>query len=280
MFHKSNRRLSFQNLERREVLSTMILESEPNDRKVQADVVTFDAADQSAELSGQTATRRDQDYFRFRPTAAGEVRLDVVPTGVAVTKVSVEDAAGRELFETEPNDGIDGGVFSVNAGTDVFIRVRAQGRAVGAYSVRLSLSSEVTPPPGGGGSGGGGTETPPPVLFSEVEGNDSKARANRVSMPETGGLQIQGVSTSSRDRDFFAVKATKSGVLNVSVRSTGDGVAKLEVETAGEIELFETEPNNGVHSGSFTVVAGQTYFFRVRSTSPLLAPYLVDAAMA
>lgn len=281
MSRHSSRRLAFQDLERREVLSTMVMETEPNNRKTQADVVSLDTVDQSAQIQGNIASRKDEDYFRLRPAASGVLNLTVADGTPLVEKISVETAGGRKLFESEPNDGIHSGAFQVVANQEVFIRVRGQSKTIGDYSVQLSLTSDPLPPGGGGsGGGGGGITSPPSSTFVEVEGNNSVRQANRVALPTTGTLQIQGTSQSSADKDFYAVTPATSGVLQVNVASTGAGVAKLSVESAGGLKYFETEPNDGVNAGSFAVTAGTTYYFRLRSIDARLSPYLVDLAMA
>ncbi len=130
-------------LEARALLSTLIAESEPNDRARLADQVTFDPTDNSADVTGTIATRNDRDFFQFRSPGAGTADLSFASNTV-VGKVSVEDAAGNKLFETEPNDGVNSGSFAIQAGQNVFIRVRGGSKAVGDYSVHLSLSDNVT----------------------------------------------------------------------------------------------------------------------------------------
>src|SRR5262245_56993139 len=115
-------------LEARALLSTLVAESEPNNRKAAADVATLDPADGVAILSGTISSRPDQDFFRLTPATTGTIRIGVMTTGRLLGKVSVEDAAGRKLFETEPNDGVLAGSFPAQAGRTVFIRVRPQTR--------------------------------------------------------------------------------------------------------------------------------------------------------
>ena len=44
-------------------------------------------------------------------------------------------------------------------------------------------------------------------------------------------------------------------------------------------QLFETEPNDGLNSGSIQVTSGTTYFLRVRATDNAASPYLVDLTL-
>lgn len=269
------RRLSFQNLERREVMSTMVLESEPNNRKSQSDVVQLDSVDQSAQVQGNIASRRDEDFFRYRPATSGRLALSLTDSPTLAAKISVEDVTGRKLFESEPKNGVTSGDFELVANREIFIRIRGQNRSTGEYSISLTLNAPPASP-----SDGSTPLAPASSIVNEVESNDSKARANRVALESVGTTQIQGTSQSSNDKDFYAVTPTTSGILRVQVTSTGAGVAKLTVENAAGRKYFETEPNDGVDGGSFAVTAGTTYYFRLRSADPQIAPYLVDLAMA
>jgi hypothetical protein len=128
-------------LETRALLSTLVLESEPNGRARQADEVSFDPADNAADLTGAISNVSDRDFFHFAAPAAGVASLDVAGAGGFVGKVTVEDGAGNKLFETEPNDGVNSGRFAIQAGQDVFVRVRGQSNSTGGYTVHLALSA-------------------------------------------------------------------------------------------------------------------------------------------
>lgn len=69
MKKQSNRRLRFEGLERREVMSATLFESEPNNTKLSADLVQLDSVDNAAVVDGLIANRNDEDFFRYRPTA-------------------------------------------------------------------------------------------------------------------------------------------------------------------------------------------------------------------
>ncbi len=62
----------------------------------------------------------------------------------------------------------------------------------------------------------------------------------------------------------------KTGAIHVSVQASAN--ASLEVESGG-INVFETEPKDGINSGRFSVQAGQNYFIRLRSTEKAAASY-------
>ncbi len=265
--------MSVELLEPRALLSTIVAETEPNDRKSEADAITFDAADGAADLTGSVSSRRDRDFFAFTAAADGQVGLNISTNNGFVGKVNVETAAGVELFETEPNDGINSGVFNVVAGQRVFVRVRGQSGSTGDYTVHLSLTGDT----GGGGGGGGGE---PGNTLTESEPNSIKSAADQFDLGSDGTIQLQGMSESDRDKDFFIFTPATSGTLNVAVQSPNGNFAQLEVETNQSINVFETEPNDGVNSGQFQVTAGTTYFLRMRARGGQPAAYLVDLALA
>jgi hypothetical protein len=272
MRQKSRKRMTVESLERRELLSTLVAETEPNDRKSAADEITFDVVDGAADLTGSIAMRRDRDFFAFTAAADGPVGLNLTPSNGFVGKVNVESAAGVELFETEPNDGVNSGFFNVVAGQRIFIRVRGQSGSTGDYNVHLSLTGDA-----GGGSGGGGE---PGNALAESEPNNTKGAADRFDLGSDGTIELEGTSDSSRDKDFFVFTPATTGTLNVAVQSPNGNFAQLEVETNQGVSVFETEPNDGVNSGSFQVVAGTTYFLRLRARGIGPAAYLVDLALA
>jgi hypothetical protein len=278
MSRKKTRRLSFEGLERREVLSTVVFESEPNDRSSQADIVQFDTADKAADVSGKIASRNDQDFFRFRASASDVVNLTVVDSPSLVAKITVEDGRGQKLFESEPNNGVNSGSFAVSAGQNIFIRVRGQDKTTGDYTVHLKLGALPSSVPSVAAPGAAASAEPANLLL-ESEPNDTKAAANRAQLGSDGLLRIQGVSRSDRDKDFFVLRPTTSGMLSVNVTSTSAGKAKFVMEDALGRKIFETEPNNGINSGRFTVTAGTTYFMRLRSADSRISPYLVDLAL-
>lgn len=279
MLKKQDRRLRFETLDRREVMSATIFESEPNDTKRTADPVLLDTADNAAEVRGTVASRNDEDFFRYRPTATGTLNLAISDGPTLAAKISVEDSTGKKLFESEPRNGIASGSFSVTAGKDIYIRVRGQNKSTGDYALQLSLNEPVTPPTTPPVTPPVSPPVVPPIgttgsILVERESNNTKSTANRADLGPT--LQIQGTSTK-RDDDFFALKATTSGTVQIA---TSSGNVKLSVEDARGNKLFESEPNDGITSGSFTAVAGTTYYLRIRGMSAALDPYLVDLALS
>jgi hypothetical protein len=61
------------------------------------------------------------------------------PDGSA-PQLEIEDALGRSVFETEPNNGVSAGSVRITTGITLFIRIRAKDRATSAYVADLSLA--------------------------------------------------------------------------------------------------------------------------------------------
>jgi uncharacterized protein YdeI (BOF family) len=289
-------------LEARQLLSTMIAESEPNNTRVAADVVTIGQTDGTAIVTGTISGRKDQDVFQFSAESSGTVNLSCTANHRSGCRVSVQDSEGRELFETQPNDGIKSGTFTVEAGQTVFVRVRGHRHRGGDYSIQMTLSpstpvvrnaetnagvseanSHLTAPSAVRAETGTQnieTRTDEPANnITETEPNDSPASANQFDLGSDGVIRLEGSAVDDGDVDFFAFTPATSGTLNIAVQANRAVSATLEIETATGVKLFETDPNNGFNSGSLDVTAGETYFIRLSSPVHPSAPYVVDLAL-
>jgi uncharacterized protein YdeI (BOF family) len=109
----------------------------------------------------------------------------------------------------------------------------------------------------------------------ESEPNNTQSQADLFTFPDTGTVQLQGTAAGKKDNDFFKFTAAQSGTINVAVAATGASV-QLEIETSASVNIFETDPKDGVDSGSFQVQAGVTYLVRLRSKSDASGAYLTD----
>lgn len=256
-------------LEQRSMLSATIVESEPNNLPANADVVALDLSDNAAQYSGIIATRDDRDFFRFTVPASGNLQIAVSSNSGLVAKLEVRKSQGAQVFETEPKNGVQSGTIAVEAGQSYIARVRSQDKTIGSYSIALSLSDPNSPDP----------NLNPAEIVVESEPNDRAAQANGAELGPDGQVTLAGVSVSDRDKDFFRITPASSGNLTVAVRPDGGQLAKLEVTNQAGADVFETEPNNGVHAGTFAVQAGATYWLRLRSPNNAPAPYLVDVAL-
>lgn len=262
-------------LERRELLSAVVVESEPNDRKTTADVAALDPADQAASLVGRIANADDRDFYRFTAPASGAVHIEVRSGSGLTGQVSVEDARGVKKFESEPRDGVNSGDFNVTAGTTYFVRVRGKDKSTGDYRVSVDLNP----------SAPAATATAADVtaqavtIVNESEPNNRAREADFAPLSTVNTTRLRGVSTSSNDKDFFVVRPQQAGTLNLRVYGPAGNVAKLEVTNVLGTTLFQTEPNNGVNSGSVHVNANQILYIRVRASGSASSAYAVDAAL-
>lgn len=106
-------------------------------------------------------------------------------------------------------------------------------------------------------------------IVRESEPNDDKASANAfVLHSPSGNARLKGTFKNSGDRDYFRFTAPRSGRMQVDVRGLGGTFAKLEIETQTDRDVFETEPDDGVNSGTFRVQSGQTYVVRIEKHRP------------
>ena len=276
MRRKTSYRPVLESLEARQLMAVLVSETEPNDKKGTADLVALVAGDLSAEIKGRISSNKDDDFFRIRAPETATLQVEIDSGRGLLGRVSIEDSQGNKLLETEPRDGVNSGTFTIKAGEDVFLRVRGHSKGkTGTYTVSLNLVG--TPPDGGTGGGDGGGAEPSNVLV-ETEPNDEKSQANTASLGTDGILQLQGIARNDKDRDFFLLRPTVSGRLNVSVSSQGE-FAKIEIEDRFGRDLLEIEPNDGDFNGSIQVTAGETYFLRVRSADKGASTYLVDLAL-
>ena len=106
--------------------------------------------------------------------------------------------------------------------------------------------------------------------------DDNRADATRVQLDAGGRARLEGTSVNKDDKHFFVFTPATAGTLNVTVQTTNGRFAKLQIENAAGVKVFETEPNDGVNAGSVALQAGVTYFLRLRSPNDAPAAYAVD----
>lgn len=264
---KSARALQIENLESRVMLSATVTEVEPNDRTPQQFSFPEDGL---VHIVGTASGHKDKDFFVFTAPSAGSLDVNVAsPTGAVPLEIETSPGS-KNVLETEPHDGVNGGSVQLQAGQTYKIRLRADSKSGNvAYDVALQFNGSTTG--GGGGTGGPGTG----IAVSESEPNNTRSLANNFTFPEENSVELQGTASGKKDNDFFKFTATQTGSISVQVTATGAPV-QVEVETASGIDVFETDPNDGVNAGTFQVQAGTTYLIRVRSKSDASGNYLTD----
>lgn len=259
-------------LESRLLLSATVNEIELNNRTPQLFAVPEDGL---VHILGTANGRNDKDFFKFVAPSSGLLAVTVATPQGGLVQAEIETVRSAQVLETEPNDGVNEGSVQLEAGQTYIIRLRSKSRT-GTPSYDVTLQFDATP--GGGGGGGGGGTGGEPRLVQETESNDSKSSADAFTFPETNSAQLQGISASKRDSDYFVFTASATGTIQVSVNATGATV-QLEVETAAGVDVFETEPNDGIDSGSFQVQQGVKYYIRLRSKSTESSTYQVDLVL-
>lgn len=265
----------FDCLEERYMLSASITEVEVNDRAALAN--SFDVPpDGIVQIQGVSTSKRDKDFFRLVAPTSGPVDLVVSAPGGRFAQLELKDTAGNELFETEPNDGINSGRVTLTGGQAYLLRMRSKENSAASYLVDMLFGGGAGGGGGGGGSGGGGSGG----SIREAEVNDRKSQANLFQLEKGASVTLIGTSLSKRDKDFFRFTPAAAGTLQATVRTTNGQFAQLEIETAAGVNVLETQPNDGINSGSAALTAGTTYFVRLRSPSLSAAAYEVDLSFA
>ena len=249
--------------------STSVAEQEPND--VKASGLYFSLADDGMiRVTGTSTSSTDRDYFWFVAPVSGQVNVRVgSPTGNPAA-LEVENSASVKLFETEPNDDSNSGSFSVEEGESYSFRLRSKDDSPADYQMDVAMDIS------GSSNGGSGTLTPPSTVANEQEPNDSKSSATVFVAGDDGRVRLTGSSESSSDSDYFRFVAPRTGLVSLRVNSTNGNMAALEVEDSNSVNLFETEPNDGINSGRFQVQEGESYSVRLRSKTDTSAAYAVD----
>ncbi len=268
-------RPSIEGLETRQLLSTLIVEQEPNDRPVQANVVAFDPADGNAQIQGQFSCRCNVDDFAFVPETPGHVELAAL-AGTAGLRVGLvaRDATGRVLFRTGGADGVEsaGGSFVVHQGDRVLIQVSSRGLGLGNYTIDLHLTPIVRP-----GQGGGPVGPEPPNVFNEIEPNDTYQQANRIALGTDGQAQVLGAVNRLNDRDYYQFTAEQSGKLQLQLTPNGCRPAVAVRDAEGHL-LFHSRPLGDTVAGSFPVQLGETYDIEVTTRGRGIGSYAIDLA--
>lgn len=102
------------------------------------------------------------------------------------------------------------------------------------------------------------------------------AAATTVTTQPGQATTFTGVSQNHSDRKFFTFTPPTSGTLQVVVQTSNGVFAALEIERAAtSVDVFETNPNNGINSGSVAVTGGVSYLLRVRAPNDSPAAFTV-----
>ena len=64
---------------------------------------------------------------------------------MSIAQLQIEDRFGNDLFETQPNDGINSGLVTLAGGDEFFIRLRSKTDGPAEYVVDLQASAPTGP---------------------------------------------------------------------------------------------------------------------------------------
>ncbi len=276
-----SRSLSIENLISRQLMAVDIAETEPNNAESLATQFSLPTSD-SVILRGNSTSQNDKDYFAFTASVSGSVSVGVNSSGGA--KLEVTTRAGAQILETEPKDGVNSGTFQAVAGTTYLLRLRAPEKSAAPYEVTVTAADTSANPGGSPGSGNPGNGNPgngnpggvPGTNVSESEPNDSVNQATPLSLVVDEPRSLTGAATK-KDRDFFVVTPSSSGTVSINTGSVG---AKVSVENRQGAKLFESEPNDGVTQGTFSVTQGQSFVLRVRGLNPSPTNYSIAISLS
>ncbi len=273
MFHRngfSQRGLWLERLDNRQLMAVDVLETEPNNTEDQS--TRFEWSGSEMRLLGTSQNKNDKDYFVF--TAPSDMRLSASVTSAGGAKLEVNTQSGIQVFESEPNHGLNTGSWQAAAGETYRLRLRAPDKLPAAYEVLLSTGQGSGSSGNSGGQSTGGSSN---ILSgAEVEPNNKPELATAVVLTASAPVTLTG-SASKRDRDFFRVQTDSAGTVTVD---SGNSGIKLSVETPTGNKLFESEPQDGFTRASFDVTAGSVVFVRARGTSDDVTQYSVALTLA
>lgn len=252
-----------EHLEGRALLSTMMVESEPNNRAVRADVVTLDPVDHSAVVIGTTHAD-DRDYFVVPIMTTGSMTVTFQFRGKAQAALKVSDAAsGQSLFEGLVRAGTRSGTLDVTAGEKLIVRVADLGRNSGAYSLKL-------------------TEAVPQVMTTPTrQGSPSTSPAitEQVGFDSNGHAIVAGTLADASAVDSWKLIAPKSGRLTIIPAKSSSPVVVQIVNPSGQVQFtFYTNLPN--FTASTNVIAGGNYVVRVRPQAATPALYHVGLSLS
>ncbi len=114
------------------------------------------------------------------------------------------------------------------------------------------------------------------VRFGFHEGRNKPIRESITLPPGQTTITFSGTSADSDDKQFFALRVPQDRRVRVEVVRVSGDFAKVELENAAtDVDLLELEPNNGVTSGTATLLRDQLYLLRVRAAGKTAATYRV-----
>jgi hypothetical protein len=128
-------------LEARQLLSNLISELEPNSRRAFGTALDVDGRDGRSTVVGQITAGGDRDFFRLPAAKSGSMTLDFRADESLQGRVVVKDSQGQRLFAGDTRQGGLIATIDVQAGDDLFIRVKGTQGTIGDYQFDLKHDS-------------------------------------------------------------------------------------------------------------------------------------------
>jgi len=190
----------------------------------------------------------DSAFYNFTAQAGGKVKI--VITGLdpdMLTRLSVYNATGRRLCHNAKfsANGQSALTLTAREGSTYFIRLDVRG----GDGVRFELSAQSTP--------------------RDDVGNTPQ-NAKPIVLNKKGLRIVNGKINYAADIDVLAVKAGKTGVMEVDLTSLGAKASllgELEVlDSLGQAVVLSSQPGKR-YDWQFNVRADQTYYLSVSAAS-------------
>lgn len=232
-----------------------------------ATTITFLPADaapetnQTAQITGESLNERDRKYYKFvAPAGKSTLTVTLLPdaNGMYAELEIKNGTTGGEVLELEPaENGITTAAMSVVPGTLYIVKVNSSYdfRPAG-YTADLLLDNSAVSP----------------IIGTEIV------------LGSNGAALLTGSLTSNEKKKLYSFTATTNGTLSVAIQPVNGRSAEVEVENrATSVEVLELDPDsrNGRNSGSFAVVAGQTYVFQIEKPSDSISiDYIVSLQLS
>ena len=180
-----------------------MVEREPNDIKETTNDVDF-GLESEVVITGISQDQEDKDYFGISPTGDRYLNVDGGSNNSNFAQLEVEDEVGKEIFKTEPNEGLNSGTVHLQVGENYTIRLRSKNDAAAEYRLVLSFNETfVDDDPVDDNLSDPGLQPEPSDTVLELGPNDKRHDANPFAFGSDRRVSLVGMSEDSDDKDFF-----------------------------------------------------------------------------
>lgn len=257
------RRLTFETLENRELLSGTPLGPAPQDDYGN----TFADAALVSVPKSKTLKRvavieaaGDVDMFRVVASKSGIMTVSQKAAGSAVDARLEIYGKARQLLAAD-NDGIQARLpIRVTAGSTYYVAASAAEGTTGQYSLEFRISA-----------------------FGDDYGS-TRARAAPFGLGTHGNGKRSGTIESVGDRDFLLIAAPRSGQMTVTVTAGANASLSPSVTVYGAagnlLQHVEQSGSQRRASAQFIAIAGRKYYIRVSGNGSTTGAYTLQVKTA